>query len=929
MAFTTAEVNTWFQTIDGLPVTTAPIPSNLSTAYVNGLNSIPPTTSEPQVQAQLENQTAPPPNNVATDTFYRTSVAQFVLRDFQAAWGVVPTSTQFDAWVARVIATPSLESGGMSQALAGTPQFLAAYGLTSSTQLATTGFINQLLVNLGLDPATHPGAFNNVGVPVAQVLQNFVTSQPVIASLNTPIVNFQNALLAGGTFPTGSILTVGPGGALNLTTAIDTPTAGFSTGHGGTATQPGATFSALPGSNVLGASNTLNAGDDLEATGAALGDSTLNYTAVLSATGNPALVSGLTMNGVSAANITNLNAPGVQAGFSGTITGLTTATLTAADTGPVTLGTAGNGLNTALTTVNVNAGHNFTAHMTAAAFAVAPTGTVNVNGGVTTVVALDSLATTGYASLTVNSGGPGGTTANDVTLNLNEAVGTTNTTSLTVTGAEALVISGSALDIDNLHTFNANSSTAPDTPDTGGVDAIFTNADGVGHVDATGGSGVNTFEFGAVTVAGPTLGQAGFTAASTVDGGTGTTNTLIIDATNGAILATGVGPNITDIATIEHSGVQNGTPLTADLALMGSATTFDLAGTYDNLVTVNDITNAQTVEYSALGSPTASPTDLVLLHATPVVATDVINFEMNSSLTSALTLAQLTVAAGLSAVNIDSTGTASDNIISNVSTIADNITVTGGTHLILGDSAADAYALPNGTINAIGATAGVDAFLSPTAGTAQTFVAGGGTNFANLFSAVPGAAGGGVVDFSHGGTDTVQFNDTQFAGFALNDTAHNFNQVLGFTAALDSVNVSVSGIPTVYTDTAAPVAALDPTTAFNFTTGTSVSATTTHSNLIDITTPITTTAGETAQAAFSAAIGTAAANGITVSGILSPVLLSFYDNTTGQAVLATATPDFPFNPFVIDNASTIHVVGLIHESAAAYASIASQVHFVA
>ena len=330
MAFTTAEVNTFFQTIDGLPVTTAPIPSNLSMAYVNGLNSIPPTTSEPQVQAQLENQTAPPPNNVATDTFYRTSVAQFVLREFQAAWGTVPTSTQYDAWVARVIANPaSVETGGgMSQALAGTPQFLAEYGLTSSSQLATTGFINQLLVNLGLDPATHPGAFLNVGVPVAQVLQNFVTSQPVIASLNTPIVNFQNALLAGGTFPTGSILTVGPGGALNLTTAIDTPTTGFS-GHGATATAAGATFVAPPGTNVLGASNTLNAGDDLEATGAALGDSTLNYTAVASLTGNPALAVGVTMNGVNAALITNLNGPGVQGGFSGTITGLTTATLTA------------------------------------------------------------------------------------------------------------------------------------------------------------------------------------------------------------------------------------------------------------------------------------------------------------------------------------------------------------------------------------------------------------------------------------------------------------------------------------------------------------------------------------------------------------------------------------------------------------------------
>ena len=39
MAFTTAEVNTWFQTIDGLPATTAGIPSNLSTSYAAQLNA--------------------------------------------------------------------------------------------------------------------------------------------------------------------------------------------------------------------------------------------------------------------------------------------------------------------------------------------------------------------------------------------------------------------------------------------------------------------------------------------------------------------------------------------------------------------------------------------------------------------------------------------------------------------------------------------------------------------------------------------------------------------------------------------------------------------------------------------------------------------------------------------------------------------------
>ncbi len=49
MAFTTAEVNGWFQTIDGLPATAPPIPTNLSTAYVAELNATPPTSSPAQI----------------------------------------------------------------------------------------------------------------------------------------------------------------------------------------------------------------------------------------------------------------------------------------------------------------------------------------------------------------------------------------------------------------------------------------------------------------------------------------------------------------------------------------------------------------------------------------------------------------------------------------------------------------------------------------------------------------------------------------------------------------------------------------------------------------------------------------------------------------------------------------------------------------
>jgi hypothetical protein len=183
VAYTAANVNGWFQTIDGLPSTTAPVATSLSDAYVAELNSG--TQTPAQIQANLENP----------EVFYRTNVADFVLREFQASWGVLPTTTQYEAWVARVIAAPTLASGGMSMALAGSSEFMQEYGTTSATEPATTAFIDKLWDNVGLTGPPGSGALANVGTPVWQVLQNFVTSQNVIASIAGPIVTFQNALL--------------------------------------------------------------------------------------------------------------------------------------------------------------------------------------------------------------------------------------------------------------------------------------------------------------------------------------------------------------------------------------------------------------------------------------------------------------------------------------------------------------------------------------------------------------------------------------------------------------------------------------------------------------------------------------------------------------------------------------------------------------
>jgi uncharacterized repeat protein (TIGR03803 family) len=216
---TPAEVNTWFQTIDGLPPTTASIPANLATAYVEELNATPQTATPVQIQADLENfpfNPTPPPTNIATDTFYRTSVADFVLREFQAAWGVVPTTgagSQYDNWVARIIADSTVTNGAMSQALAGTPEFMAKFGTTSATQPASAGFVDQICESL-LAVAPGPGAEMNIGLPVWQVLQNFAQSSQFITKMDAPIANFQNLLLAGET-PTGSDMVQLTGVSLN------------------------------------------------------------------------------------------------------------------------------------------------------------------------------------------------------------------------------------------------------------------------------------------------------------------------------------------------------------------------------------------------------------------------------------------------------------------------------------------------------------------------------------------------------------------------------------------------------------------------------------------------------------------------------------------------------------------------------------------
>ena len=204
------------------------------------------------------------------------------------------------------------------------------------------------------------------GLNAAQLLQVFTQAAEAVNLFAPHIVAFQNLEAAGVPalvpVPPTSIFSLAT--PLTLTTGIDSPTQGFTTGSGGTATTAGAIFTADPVAGTLGLNNTLNTGDNLVATGAAAGTAILNDTAVLGTAGllaNPGYATGVTMTGISTLNITNqANLLGIgllPSGFQGNITGLTTVNDGFNGIGSVAgvqLGNIGQGLNTVLQTVNIN-----------------------------------------------------------------------------------------------------------------------------------------------------------------------------------------------------------------------------------------------------------------------------------------------------------------------------------------------------------------------------------------------------------------------------------------------------------------------------------------------------------------------------------------------------------------------------------------------
>ena len=307
-----------------------------------------------------------------------------------------------------------------------------------------------------------------------------------MSNANTQITN---ALTAGNVTPiVGQSL---PGQTFTLTPNIDSPTQGFTTGSGATATAANSVFNASYVVETSGlANNTLNTGDDLETTGAAVGATTLNYTASPNGiAANPPFAVGVTLNGVNQANISNQSA--VKAGFQGAVTGLTTVnsvnSLATVQVGNVAQGLDATGPVLANVGISGYAGAAgstaFAAYIAAAAGAATNALTVTTTGPLGTTAAADHI-------LIANDGAAGTATAPNLSYGTQTYVVNSNANlellSNGVDGTTAFVFKGAGnLTVGQDAPGNHQFVTSIDASGTTGT-VIITGADSGGLGSATG-----------------------------------------------------------------------------------------------------------------------------------------------------------------------------------------------------------------------------------------------------------------------------------------------------------------------------------------------------------------------------------------------------------------------------------------------------------
>jgi len=666
-------------------------------------------------------------------------------------------------------------------------------------------------------------------------------------------------------------------------------TAGVDTGPAFTATVAGVTFDATPAANPpLGVSNTLNAGDNLQDT---VGDGILKLFLVADSSGlaNPALATAVTMNGLATANITNTS--GGTGGFSGNITGLTTANILGGTNGNVLLGVASLGLNTALANLDIATGvdQNVTAWFDPAALA-GDDNSINIglHGSNQTIdLLVTGAATNGYETANINSvGGPN-------ILDLD--VDTTTLATINVTGDQNLTMddASTALNLANLVTFDG-------TAATGNLDISFP---GAGDVVVDGGSGNDSFTFpagngaGAVTVRGnagddtftfltTNGGTSTFTGNDNANGGAGT-NRLRIQADTGAILpgdgtTTGV---IANIATIVHfANVDVDGALTANMAFSGSATVLELSADYDNNdVAVTNLVTAKSVLFSG------DDIDDMDLDAATLLGQ--VNLTMAQTATGGTqSIDDLDLVVG-NLLNLTSAGNATTNLIEDVSGVNAHVSIFGSHQLNFGFLAANAKATNAGNAydfdtGIVDAAAHTGALLVGLDTGKQQVALGTGNDLVHIWTA--GNDGNAKLiqlgTLAGGGSDIVELHDVfdDATDSIVPSTLANINytRIEGFNVANDIIRIDAgAGAFEVNIEETNATGVFNPPAIFNYLPGTSPALGGLFIDMIKVDVPIG--AFSTPDTLFNAAIG---ANNIAVNAP-DGVLFGVYSNDFQSMVL--------------------------------------------
>ncbi len=393
--------------------------------------------------------------------------------------------------------------------------------------------------------------------------------------------------------------------------------------------------------------------------------------------------------------------------------------------------------------------------------------TVNLRGfaAATGTSIVDSLTTTGYETLTIDSGVATGTTAQTAAkANVVTTIDDVDLKTLTLTGASVLTISG------------MTAGAAPTTVNAGAMTGAFNYTTAVtSNVALTGGSGNDTFALGT------TLNNS-----DTVDGGAGTADSLTATV-SGATATTGA----LRISNVETINLTEATTSTIDVTNISGATSVNFAGNSTALTITNLPASGLAVGLGFAGSATAHTAGTVTASLKDATGTaDSLTFNLQGTAAQAATLVTTGIENVTLAVNKEINGNQTLNVLGLTAT---NLSITGGTN---GND--DSVIL--GTLNVATTTLDATGFTGITTATASA-------------TATSVKVAGGVVDIIDGGAGNDTFTVTSVGTTALDldgaggtdalilskvTGALNFTNVVNFETISLAIAAGVTATPSNY-----------------------------------------------------------------------------------------------------------------------------------